>query len=156
VEVLRRAVAVVESPNAVTDVHAALVAALPEPERLGYARQLVGRLRAEPAALQPMLLGRVRAALPDAALAEALAVAWATGDVPTLSFAAPRWLAICQAGGLDPLAALTHSLHACEQVARRDLLGLLVDLAPALAAAGGPDAVRDAAQAIVETGAWWP
>jgi hypothetical protein len=154
--VLRRAVEIVETPDAVTEVHAALLAALPEGERLAYARGLLGRIQAAPPAMQAGLLSRVRAALPEAALGEALEIAAAAGDLETLRFAAPRWVEICRAGGVDPLAALTRALHAGAQVPRRDLLGLLADLAPSLAAAGGAVAAREAAQAIIETGQWWP
>jgi hypothetical protein len=154
--VLRRAVEVVESPDAVTDVHAALLGALPEAERLPFARLLLGRIRAAQPGVQAGLLSRVRAALPDAALAEALDLSAAAGDLETLRFAAPRWVEVCRAGGVDPLQALTRALHAGAQVARRDLLPLLADLAPALAAVGGTAAVQEAAQAVVETGQWWP
>jgi hypothetical protein len=155
-DVLRRALEMVEAPNAVTDVHAALLAALPEAERLPYAQGLLGRIRAARTEVQAELLKRVRVALPEPALAEALEVAAAASDLETLRFAAPRWVEICRAGGVDPLRALTRALQAGAQVARRDLLPLLADLAPALAAVGGAAAAQEAAQAVVETGEWWP
>lgn len=156
-EVLDIAVASIEAeaPGQVTEAHAERLKALPEAERLPYARQLVARIRASPIG-QPGLLSRVRAALPDAALAEALESVWASSDLATAMHAAPRFLPICQAGGLDLFAALTRALHAFEHLPRGEFLPLLAELAPALAAAGGADAARFAARAILEIGMWWP
>jgi hypothetical protein len=145
-----------ESPTQVTEAHAERLKALPAAEQVPYARQLLDRIRASPLGGQAGLLSRVRAALPDAALAEALEIVWASGDLASARHAAPRWLAVCQAGRLDPFVALTRTLHTFEHIPRREFLALLAELAPALAAVGGPVAVGEAAQAIVETGAWWP
>jgi len=111
------------------------------------------------AGVQARALRLVYDGLPDELLAEALRQAASLevfGDAETvIRLLGPRWRVMCQAGGLDPFAALTTALRAYLRAPRSTLLFALEALAPAVHLAGGADAVEAMAQAILDAGRWW-
>jgi len=135
-------------------------------ERLAYARDLLNRIphlsetdTQSAAGVQAQALRIVYDGLPDELLAEALRLACPLadfGDAETvIRLLGPRWAVMCQAGGLDPFAALTSALRAYQRAPRHNLLMALRTLAPAIHLAGGPAAVEAVAHAILDAGRWW-
>jgi hypothetical protein len=98
--------------------------------------------------------------LPDAALAKALQILWTCAEQGTsltlLQIGVSRWDAMCAAGDISSIDALSGTLSAYGETPRPQFLAALEVLAPVIHEVGGEAAVIAAAEAVLEAGEWWP
>jgi hypothetical protein len=88
---------------------------------------------------------------------EALAAARAIGDAGRRAEALTKLTPYLAGLPIGTIYALwCETLHHLATRTRRDLLADLRDLAPAITAMGGAEAVREIIRAIQDVGRWWP
>lgn len=87
-------------------------------------------------------------------LVRPLANEWASPKI--LIYIAPQWSEICRARNRSEFDELSETLRAFAKTRRRNLLGAIEALLPIIARLGGERAVRETAQAIIDTARWWP
>jgi hypothetical protein len=73
-----------------------------------------------------------------------------------LSYLAAHWSIICQTSNLSEFGELSAALSAFAGAGRKNLLWAIDALLPVIKELGGQKAVRETAQAIIDTARWWP
>lgn len=77
-------------------------------------------------------------------------------NISLLQYLAPHWAVMCKEDPYVELHALSDTLEAFSKAKRENLLGAIEALLPVIHRLGGEKAVRETAQAIIDTAKWWP